>query len=83
MPQYHYRCEECGHEFDVRQSIHDATLSTCSACSGSVHRVIQSSVGISFKGAGFHKNDYQATPQKSETPATPPSPVVPKETNPK
>ena len=81
MPQYHYRCEECEHEFVMRQSIHDPTLSTCTVCHGAVHRVIQSGVGIAFKGTGFHKNDYQSKSEKSETPTTPSAPATPKETN--
>lgn len=74
MPQYYYRCEKCEHEFDIRQSIHDEPLTTCPVCPGSVHRVIQNSVGISFKGTGFHKNDYQAKPKTAETPSTPSTP---------
>lgn len=31
MPTYHYRCE-CGHEFEIYQSIKDARLKHCDSC---------------------------------------------------
>ncbi len=32
MPNYHYRCTECSHEFEIRQSIKDAPLESCEEC---------------------------------------------------
>ena len=59
MPTYQYRCQSCREEFEVRQSFTDDALTNCpdSDCSGIVNKVF-SSVGISFKGDGFYKNDH-------------------------
>jgi putative FmdB family regulatory protein len=59
MPNYQYRCQSCREEFEVRQSFTDDALTNCpdSDCSGIVNKVF-SSVGISFKGDGFYKNDH-------------------------
>ena len=59
MPTYQYRCQSCREEFEARQSFTDGALTNCpdSDCGGSVNKVF-SSVGISFKGDGFYKNDH-------------------------
>ena len=59
MPTYQYRCQSCRDEFEVRQSFTDDALTDCpdSDCGGIVNKVF-SSVGISFKGDGFYKNDH-------------------------
>ena len=59
MPTYQYRCQSCREEFEARQSFTDDALTSCpdSDCGGVVNKVF-SSVGISFKGDGFYKNDH-------------------------
>ncbi len=67
MPTYQYRCGRCEEQFDLWQSFSDDTLTTCpnsggpSGCvapgEGQVRKVF-ASVGITFKGDGFYKNDY-------------------------
>jgi putative FmdB family regulatory protein len=73
MPTYQYRCRSCREEFEVRQSFTDDALTDCpdSACSGAVNKVF-SSVGISFKGDGFYKNDHgsAAKGRKADTGST-------------
>lgn len=56
MPIYMYKCGECGHRFEVRQSFSDEPLSVCPVCEGSIRRVINS-VGVVFKGSGFYVTD--------------------------
>lgn len=56
MPTYQYLCTDCGHRFDVVQSIHDEALTTCSECGGSIRRVLHP-VGVTFKGSGFYRTD--------------------------
>ena len=64
MPTYIYRCQNCEKEFEIIQSIKDDPISKCpSECSGVVKKVF-SGVGISFKGAGFYKNDHGANSKK-------------------
>ena len=65
MPTYQYRCQSCREEFEVRQSFTDDALTSCpdSDCGGVVNKVF-SSVGISFKGDGFYKNDHGSSAAK-------------------
>lgn len=69
MPTYQYRCPDCAHEFEARQAFSDDPVTTCptEGCAGVVRKVF-SSVGISFKGDGFYKNDHgsSAADRKSE-----------------
>ena len=73
MPNYQYRCQSCREEFEVRQSFTDDALTNCpdSDCGGIVNKVF-SSVGISFKGDGFYKNDHGsgAKGRKADTGST-------------
>ncbi len=56
MPIYAYRCRDCGHQFDIRQSFSEDSLTVCPTCEGSIRRVIQP-IGVVFKGTGFYIND--------------------------
>ena len=69
MPTYEYRCLDCGVQFDVRQSISENSLTRCPdaespysppSCeapgTGKVSKVFFAP-SITFKGAGFYKND--------------------------
>lgn len=56
MPTYEYRCKDCGKQLEVVQAFSDDPLTECPACQGSLKKVFNS-VGISFKGSGFYKND--------------------------
>lgn len=56
MPTYSYRCNECGHEFDIRQKFSDDPLTECPRCHGDIRRVVNS-VGVLFKGSGFYVTD--------------------------
>jgi putative FmdB family regulatory protein len=56
MPTYEYTCRDCGEDLEVVQSFTDDALTVCPACGGSLRKVF-GSVGISFKGSGFYKND--------------------------
>ncbi len=58
MPLYAYQCRTCGHEFETRQSFHDAPLTDCPNCQteNTVFRVIQAA-GVVFKGSGWYITD--------------------------
>ena len=60
MPTYGYQCKECDHTFEVVQKITDDPLKVCEKCKGEIRRLIYP-VGISFKGSGFHINDYSSS----------------------
>ncbi|MFN8110892.1 MAG: FmdB family zinc ribbon protein [Thermoleophilia bacterium] len=57
MPIYEYRCNDCGHQFEVVQSMNDEPIATCVECGGQVSRVLFAPA-IHFKGKGFHNTDY-------------------------
>ena len=70
MPTYEYACKKCGEHFDVVQSFTDEPLKRHKGgCGGSVRRVF-GSVGISFKGSGFYKNDSRSSSSSSSTTST-------------
>lgn len=56
MPIYTYRCNNCEHQFDIRQRMSDDPLTVCPNCDGSIRRIV-TSVGVVFKGSGFYVTD--------------------------
>lgn len=56
MPLYVYKCNNCEHQFEVRQRFSDDQLSVCPKCEGLIRRVINP-VGVVFKGSGFYVTD--------------------------
>lgn len=66
MPTYDYECEQCGHRFEVFQSMNDAKLTDCpeEACSGTVRRLLGTGAGVIFKGGGFYQTDYRSDSYK-------------------
>lgn len=69
MPTYEYRCRDCGEQLEVVQAFADDPLSVCPACSGTLRKVFNS-VGISFKGSGFYKNDSRSSAVSSSSSAS-------------
>lgn len=69
MPTYEYRCKECGESLEVVQAFTDDPLTDCPSCSGTLRKVFNS-VGISFKGSGFYKNDSRSSSSSSSSKAT-------------
>jgi putative FmdB family regulatory protein len=57
VPIYEYRCNDCGHQFEVTQRMSDAPLTECEVCGGHVSKVLFAPA-IHFKGTGFHNTDY-------------------------
>jgi putative FmdB family regulatory protein len=57
VPIYEYRCNECGHQFEVSQRMSDDPISECEVCGGQVAKVLFAPA-IHFKGSGFHNTDY-------------------------
>jgi len=62
MPTYQYECTQCGHQFEIRQSIKDEPLADCPDCNGKIQRVISGGSGFILKGPGFYKNDSRKDP---------------------
>jgi putative FmdB family regulatory protein len=66
VPTYEYRCRSCGTHVEVVQAFTDDALTTCDACGGDLRKVF-GSVGISFKGSGFYKNDSRGKASSTAT----------------
>jgi len=62
MPTYHYRCTDCGADFEEWQKITDP----CPKCEGTVQRVIHGGAGLLFKGDGFYITDYRSAGYKKD-----------------
>ena len=68
MPTYEYLCGQCGHEFEVFQSMKDKAFAVCpkNICpkkpwgQGPVKRAISAGAGLLFKGSGFYITDYRS-----------------------
>ncbi len=59
MPTYDYKCTECGHTFEVFQTMSAEPLKNCPKCNGKVKRLIGPGAGPIFKGTGFYQTDYK------------------------
>ena len=58
MPTYEYECKECGHRFDMFQTMTDEPLKTCPQCGGTVQRLLGTGAAVIVKGSGVHGTDY-------------------------
>ena len=65
MPLYEYRCEACGHQFEVIRKFSDPPLATCASCGGAPVVKLLSSPAIQFKGEGWYITDYARKDQKA------------------
>jgi putative FmdB family regulatory protein len=57
MPIYEYRCTRCRHTFDLYQTVGEPAP-RCPECDAPTTKVF-ASVGLIFKGSGFHTTDYR------------------------
>ncbi len=67
MPTYEYVCKQCGHLFEIVQSMRDEPLTECPECGGELRKVF-APPAISFKGSGFYATDSR---KKATKPAGP------------
>lgn len=57
MPTYEYLCDNCGYNFETKQSFKDEPLTLCPNCNhDALHRVPQAA-GVVFKGSGWYITD--------------------------
>ena len=57
MPNYEYRCEDCGHVFEKLHGMSEEPELDCPRCSGQTSRIISGGSGVIFKGSGFYATD--------------------------
>ena len=61
MPTYEYRCDGCGHEFELFQQMSDPVKRKCPKCGKSkLQRLIGTGSAVLFKGGGFYETDYRS-----------------------
>jgi putative FmdB family regulatory protein len=65
VPTYEYTCRDCGHTFDIVQSMTDDPLTMCPECGGSLRKVF-APPAISFKGSGFYATDHGKKSKKPD-----------------
>jgi putative FmdB family regulatory protein len=65
VPTYEYTCRDCGHTFEIVQSMWDDPLTMCPECGGSLRKVF-APPAISFKGTGFYATDHGKRSKKPE-----------------
>ncbi len=67
MPTYDYKCQACGHEFEIFQQMSDAIKKKCPECSKlKLKRLIGAGSGVMFKGSGFYETDYRSESYKKD-----------------
>jgi putative FmdB family regulatory protein len=69
VPVYCYKCFDCEHYAEIKQSFTDNPLSECPECGGDFRRVIRD-IGVIFKGSGFHTTDYKSSRKSTVTKTT-------------
>ena len=57
MPIYEYRCTSCGHVLEVIQKLDDKPLTRCTACKGTLEKLISRSA-FQLKGGGWYSEGY-------------------------
>ncbi len=65
MPTYEYVCDDCGHEYELFQSMSDGVKRKCPECGKlKLRRLIGPGGGVIFKGSGFYQTDYRSDSYK-------------------
>jgi len=65
MPTYDYACENCGHKWELFQSIKANPIRKCPSCGRQkAKRMIGPGAGIIFRGTGFYQTDYRSDSYK-------------------
>ena len=60
MPTYDYQCQDCGHNWELFQSMNDLPVKACPICKKrKAKRLLGLGAGIIFKGTGFYETDYK------------------------
>ena len=67
MPTYDYKCTQCGHDFEIFQSMSESHIKKCPECGGNVRRLVGAGAGLIFKGSGFYFTDYVKEKEKKKT----------------
>jgi putative FmdB family regulatory protein len=65
MPTYDYECDDCGHTFELFQSISEPVKKKCPQCGKpKLRRLFGTGAAVVFKGSGFYQTDYRSESYK-------------------
>jgi putative FmdB family regulatory protein len=65
MPTYDYKCDHCGHTFELFQSITEGVKRKCPECGKlKLRRLFGIGAAVVFKGSGFYETDYRSDSYK-------------------
>jgi putative FmdB family regulatory protein len=65
MPTYDYECDDCGHAFELFQSITEPVKKKCPECGKpKLRRLFGTGAAVVFKGSGFYHTDYRSESYK-------------------
>jgi putative FmdB family regulatory protein len=66
VPIYEYRCQKCGHEFEVMQKVNDPAPDPCPKCSAekTMERLV-SRTSFQLKGGGWYSDLYGSSKKDS------------------
>ncbi len=74
MPTYDYRCNACGHAFELFQSMSAKHEKKCPKCGkNALERLIGTGAAVLFKGSGFYQTDYRSEGYKKSAEADKPA----------
>ena len=74
MPTYDYKCNGCGHRFELYQSMKDSPKRKCPECGkNTLERLIGTGAALIFKGSGFYQTDYRSESYKKAAEADKPA----------
>ena len=65
MPTYDYRCDKCGHEFELFQSMTASVLKKCPACGQSALKKQISAPRFRLSGTGWYETDFKSDKQRN------------------
>lgn len=74
MPTYDYKCNACGHLFELFQPMSERPKRKCPKCGKpALERLIGTGAAIVFKGSGFYHTDYRSDAYKKSADADKPA----------
>ena len=65
MPIYEYKCQNCGHLFEVLQRISEEPLSDCPKCKKDALKKLVSAPNFRLKGEGWYETDFKKDRRKN------------------
>jgi len=58
MPNYDYKCPECGAVTEIDHGVNHTMQFLCKECKSPLVKQISCGIGVVLKGNGFHKPGY-------------------------